>query len=501
MSTPLHQRLYLRIWLAVVVTIAVVTLVAGWLGSQEAERERSQRPGREITIKSSSGEVLGQTRARPNVVPGQGAEFQVAMNDGSTLVVQFSRPPRPPGSAEGDVRPGMGGMGGRPSPPPRLPFNFAWMMALLAVAVALGTYPIVRRLTKRLETVQLGVERWGAGDLSTRLPEDGQDEVAFLARRFNHSAERIETLLGTQKALVASQQVLLASQKTLLANASHELRSPLTRIRMGLELMQDMAPTLAASRTALPPEGANFPRGGPSENYAPTPAASRTALPPEGANFPRGGPSENYAPTLAASRSALLHEINRNISELDQLIEEILLASRLDAQEADMGTVEAVDLLGLTAEEAARFEADLDVSLGTGATHGALQGTAELSVQGVAKLLRRALRNLLENARRHGAGNISVRLARLGDVAEITVCDNGPGVPEAYRARIFDAFFRLPGASERDGGVGLGLALVKSIATRHGGNVRVDNRAGGGASFTLTLPIRAHAEGPSASGA
>ncbi len=474
MSTPLHQRLYLRIWLAVVVTIAVVTLVAGWLGSQEAERERSQRPGREITIKSSSGEVLGQTRARPNVVPGQGAEFQVAMNDGSTLVVQFSRPPRPPGSAEGDVRPGMGGMGGRPSPPPRLPFNFAWMMALLAVAVALGTYPIVRRLTKRLETVQLGVERWGAGDLSTRLPEDGQDEVAFLARRFNHSAERIETLLGTQKALVASQQVLLASQKTLLANASHELRSPLTRIRMGLELMQDVAPTLAASRTALPPEGANF---------------------------PRGGPSENYAPTLVASRSALLHEINRNISELDQLIEEILLASRLDAQEADMGTVEAVDLLGLTAEEAARFEADLDVSLGTGATHGALQGTAELSVQGVAKLLRRALRNLLENARRHGAGNISVRLARLGDVAEITVCDNGPGVPEAYRARIFDAFFRLPGASERDGGVGLGLALVKSIATRHGGNVRVDNRAGGGASFTLTLPIRAHAEGPSASGA
>ncbi len=474
MSTPLHQRLYLRIWLAVVVTIAVVTLVAGWLGSQEAERERSQRPGREITIKSSSGEVLGQTRARPNVVPGQGAEFQVAMNDGSTLVVQFSRPPRPPGSAEGDVRPGMGGMGGRPTPPPRLPFNFAWMMALLAVAVALGTYPIVRRLTKRLETVQLGVERWGAGDLSTRLPEDGQDEVAFLARRFNHSAERIETLLGTQKALVASQQVLLASQKTLLANASHELRSPLTRIRMGLELMQDMAPTLVASRTALPPEGANF---------------------------PRGGPSENYAPTLVASRSALLHEINRNISELDQLIEEILLASRLDAQEADMGTVEAVDLLGLTAEEAARFEADLDVSLATGAAHGALQDTAELSVQGVARLLRRALRNLLENARRHGAGNISVRLTRLGDVAEITVSDNGPGVPEAYRARIFDAFFRLPGASERDGGVGLGLALVKSIATRHGGSVRVDNRAGGGASFTLTLPIRAHAEGPSASGA
>ena len=452
MSTPLHQRLYLRIWLAVVVTIAVVTLVAGWLGSQEAERERAQRPGREITIKNSSGEVLGQTRARPNVVPGQGAEFQVAMNDGSTLVVQFSRPPRPPGAAEGErgagvgMGGGMGGslggggrgmIGGRPAPAPRLPFDFAWMMALLAVAVALGTYPIVRRLTKRLEAVQVGVERWGAGDLSTRLPENGQDEVAFLAKRFNHSAERIESLLDEQKALVAAQQVLLASQRTLLANASHELRSPLTRIRMGLELIKDVGPTPVASRTPL------------------------------------------------------LLEINRNITELDQLIEEILLASRLDAKEADMGTVEAVDLLGLTAEESARFEADLEVSLGA----NAMPGDAELTVQGVAKLLRRALRNLLENARRHGAGHISVQLARAGDVAQIIVSDNGPGVPEAYRARIFDAFFRLPGASERDGGVGLGLALVKSIVERHGGSVRVENRPDGGASFTLELPLGASLAG------
>ena len=439
---PLHQRLYLRIWLAVVLAVVVLTLVAGWLGRQEAERERAQRPGREITIRNPAGEVLGQARARPNILPGQGAEFQVAMKDGSVLLVQFSRPLRP-GSGAGAGGPEGSGAGMR-SQQTRLPFDFAWMLAILAVAVAIGAYPIVRRLTKRLELVQQGVERWGQGDLSTRLSEDGKDEVAFLAQRFNHSAEQIETLLEAQKALVASQQVLLASQKSLLANASHELRSPLTRIRMGLELME-AAPASPGSLTASP----------------------------------------------AAPRANWLAEINRNISELDQLIEEILLASRLDTKEADMGTVEAVDLVGLVAEECARVDADLAVNLPSPAAGSGAGGPAptELVVQGVSKLLRRALRNLLENARRHGAGSTSVALDHSAGMAVIRVSDNGPGVPEAYQARIFEAFFRLPGASERDGGVGLGLALVKSIAARHGGNVACANRPGGGACFTLRLPM------------
>ena len=452
MSTPFHQRLYLRIWLAVVAAVAVLTLVAGWLSRMEAERERAQRPGREIVVRNQAGEIIGQDRIRPNRVPGQGPEFRIAMRDGTTLFIQLPRPVRPPGPA------GPGAAGA----PQRLPFSFAWLLGLVGLAVAVGTYPIVRRLTKRLETVQQGVERWGAGDLSTRLSEQGSDEVAFLATRFNHAAQRIETLLTTQKALVASQKSLLESQKSLLANASHELRSPLTRIRMGLELM---APTLAASRAALPPEGANSPWGGPAENLAPAFA------------------TPGHAPVLV--------EINRNISELDQLIDEILLASRLDAQEADLGTVEAVDLVGLAAEECARVDADLEVQLGTKAPSDGNenQATTELVVRGVSKLLRRALRNLLENARRHGAGSTCVTLERSGDTAVISVMDNGPGIPEAHKERIFEAFFRLPGASERDGGVGLGLALVKSIAERHGGSVRCGNRPGGGACFTLRLPV------------
>jgi len=234
------------------------------------------------------------------------------------------------------------------------------------------------------------VERWGNGDLSARMPAGGDDEVGFLAQRFNRAAEQIQALMTTREAL-------LASQKSLLANASHELRSPLTRIRMGLELMGN-------------------------------------------------------SPGAAAK-----DEISRNIAELDQLIDEILLASRLDAQEADMGTVEPVDLVGLCAEECARSRATLDVDV------------AAVLVPGVAKLLRRAVRNLLENAHRHADGEVTVVLRQDGSHAVLQVNDSGPGVPAALAERIFEPFYRLPGASERDGGVGLGLALVKSIAQRHGG--------------------------------
>ena len=121
-------------------------------------------------------------------------------------------------------------------------------------------------------------------------------------------------------------------------------------------------------------------------------------------------------------------------------------------------------------------------------------GSGDIIVPGVAKLLRRAVRNLLENAARHGsAGQVSAGLSLADGHAELHVDDRGPGVPEAQRERIFEPFYRLPGASERDGGVGLGLALVRSIAERHGGSAQCDNCPGGGARFTLRLPTARHA--------
>jgi len=390
--TPWRARfrvpLYLRIWLAVLLAVTVLTLAFGWLWRVNAEN----LPPREVIIRNEGGDVLGQTRTRPTRDPLQGTEFQVPMNDGSTVVVQF--PPRPRSPGEALSRPWWG----------RGPGGFLWILGIMALAVAIGSYPIIRRLTQRLDDLRQGVERWGEGDLSTRIKESGTDELAFLAERFNHAAERVETLLE--------------SHKSLLANASHELRSPLARIRMGLELME-----------------------------------------------PQTSP-------------AFQDEIRRNIAELDQLIDEILLASRLDAKETDIGTVESVDLTGLAAEECARAGAELVPS----------NEERPLVVPGVVKLLRRAMRNLLENARRYSDGPVTVELTREGSDAVVRVRDRGPGVPPSERERIFEPFYRLAGASERFGGVGLGLALVRSITQRHQGSVHCEDQQGGGACFVLRVP-------------
>ncbi|AVS65059.1 HAMP domain-containing sensor histidine kinase [Paracidovorax avenae] len=411
MSNPFSRRLYLRIWLAVVGGMAVLTLAVGWawrIASEQNALSQPAPPPREVVLLDASGQTILRGLAI-RVPPPAGAppgklEFSVEGEDGQLPhTLQFSPRVHPPGG-ERDRRGGPeAAFWTRP------PFGFLWMLGIVGIAVAVGVFPIIRRLLKRLENLQRGVQRFGEGDLSARVPEHGQDEVADLARQFNAAAARVETLVK--------------SHKSLLANASHELRSPLTRIRMGLELMQGSTPS-----------------------------------------------------------PAFRSEILRNIAELDQLVDEILLASRLDAREADMGTVETVDLMGLAAEECVRVDAELQAADGTAAD--------ALEVRGIAKLLRRALRNLLENARRYSQGDITVTLRSTATQVEVSVCDQGPGVPPAQRERIFEPFYRLPGASERSGGVGLGLSLVRSIAERHDGSVYCTDRPDGaeGACFVLRLP-------------
>jgi signal transduction histidine kinase len=285
--------------------------------------------------------------------------------------------------------------------------HWRWLAALLAIALAVGVaaYPIVRHLTRRLERLQQGVAAFGGGDLSARVNVSGRDEIAGLAETFNASAARIEQLLNAHKAL--------------LANASHELRSPLSRLRMAVE--------------SLGAEG----------------------------------------------QPATREEIARNIAELDALVEEILLASRLQADASQGMTLESVDLVGLLAEECAPYGADLSVTAG-----------AVPTLHGDARLLRRLFRNLLENAARYGGAEPpTVTVSQQGGQAQADVCDRGPGVPEAERERIFEPFHRLRNVPESAGGAGLGLALVRQIAERHGGGVRCLPREGGGACFRVTLPV------------
>ncbi len=422
------ERLYVRIWLAVVLAVAVLTLLVGY-----AWRMTVEPPLRVVVVRNAAGEVIGTGKVRFGRAPGAsgwhvGEAPPGAAAPGVTATASASEENNGDDDTVDSQPRGQFGAGPEaivrmldgqtmhlhmpraPNANWRAPFGFFWTLGLVAIAVALAIYPIVRRLTRRLESLQRDVERWGNGDLSVRMPLAGDDEVGFLAKRFNHAAEQIQTLMQ-------SREDLLASQKSLLANASHELRSPLTRIRMGLELM--------------------------------------------------GG----------APGSAAKEEISRNIAELDQLVGEILLASRLEAKEADLGTVEEVDLVGICAEECARVHASLDVEV------------ASVTVPGVSKLLRRAVRNLLENAKRYGGDDINASIRQTPTDAVLQVNDRGPGVPEELSERIFEPFYRLPGASEREGGVGLGLSLVKQIALRHRGSVRCTNREGGGACFELRLPL------------
>jgi signal transduction histidine kinase len=284
-------------------------------------------------------------------------------------------------------------------------------LLLLFVAVAIGAWPVANRLTRRLKALRQGVETFGSGQLQHRVEVEGRDEVAALAESFNQAAQRIEDLIS--------------AHRNLLANASHELRSPLARLKMAVSMMAE-----------LPPE--------------------------------RG--------------EALRDEINQDIRELDALVEEVLLASRLDAKsELDL---QPVDLVGLAAEEAQRVGAVLDIDQ-------AVSGQAFPLNE---RLVRRAVRNLLENAKRYGGDAepilLSVGMASSPGHLEVSVSDRGPGVPLDQRERIFEPFYRLPGHAEHAGGVGLGLSLVRQIAQRHGGQVRCEAREGGGSRFVISFGVR-----------
>jgi len=446
------RSLYLRIWLTVVVSLALFAGVSGWLVQRHLEQQRtlfetaardrveawadllqqslpgadapreaqaaalrewSQRLRLPMALDDAAGQRIGAAESflrREAENPGFAARVQaIRLDDGRTLHVVRPSGLRGAGLRPGGPPDGAGALAGALRPawllPRALPdgVGLALLLAVLFLAVAAGAYPVVRRLTRRLEALKQGVEAFGAGALSQRVAEDGRDEVAAVAGSFNRAATRIEALLR--------------SHQSLLANASHELRSPLARLKMALAMLDEATP---------------------------------------------------------AERPRLKQEIETNIAELDAIVEEVLLASRLDAGAA-FEPRDSVDLLGLAAEEAARVSA-------------AASGEP-LRTQGDERLLRRALRNLLENARRYGGSEVEVQVRRNGGQAELAVNDRGPGVPEPFRERIFEAFFRLPGHAERAGGVGLGLALVRQIAERHGGRVRCEPREGGGSSFVLALPL------------
>jgi len=178
MRKPLGMRLHTRLWLASVLAFAIFTLLVSWV-----VRQTTEPPLRAVIVRDPQGEVIGsgQARYRPaDVLPdevrapipglehvpygkfGPGPEFIAQMDDGQILHIHMPRAAR--------------------SFWTRPPNGFLWSLSLVTLAMALATYPITRRLTRRLQALQQGVHAWGQGNLAVRVPEQGQDEVAFLAR-------------------------------------------------------------------------------------------------------------------------------------------------------------------------------------------------------------------------------------------------------------------------------------------------------------------------------
>jgi signal transduction histidine kinase len=314
--------------------------------------------------------------------------------------------------------------------PPSLLRPLLFVAVVLAVA-AVATRPLARRLSRPLERLTDAARRLGGGDLGARAPavaggrrwwrrrEAPADELAELTRAFNDMAERVERLVR--------------GQKELLANVSHELRSPLARLRLALALL------------------------------------------------PREGGAE-----------ARIAEAERDLAELERLIDDVLATARLEATglPTRLGEVDVRTLLdGL----AARAHDDPVVA---GRAVRVAPGPP-LTLVADEALLRRALWNLVENAAKYGMPPITLAAARAGDRVALSVTDEGPGIPPPARAQVLEPFHRLdtartPGGAG-PGGVGLGLTFARRVAEVHGGSIAVgatsveDGRERG-CRVTLSLP-------------
>jgi signal transduction histidine kinase len=224
-------------------------------------------------------------------------------------------------------------------------------------------------------------------------------------------------------------QGLLESQKNLLHSVSHELRTPIARLEFALELLAD-----------------------------------------------RVGAREHGDPALLKRIAAM----EGDLAELNALVNELLSMSKLDsASEPQRALFEVEPVLRECADGLHPRPATLHCELGPKLG----------SVDGDRRLLARAVGNLLRNAQKYAAHTVALSARRAGGLLEIVIDDDGPGIPEDDRERIFEPFYRLDRSRDRaTGGFGLGLSIARKAVRLHGGTLRVEGSPLGGARFVISLP-------------
>ena len=301
-----------------------------------------------------------------------------------------------------------------------LPGISLMILCIALVVSAFASWWLARHLSAPIRRIQAGARALAGENLDVRVSaglEDRKDELAVLARDFDAMANQLRANRG--------------ALTRLLRDISHELRSPLARMRLAIGLARQ--------------------------------------------------------PTADPSRQ--LERMEREIERLDGLISQVLKLARLSGTDAPFEReIFDVDEMIEEVVRDANFE-----GAAKGCTVRTL-GAAKSSVNGSRELLRSAIENVLRNAVRYSpqGARVDVAVERSEAGLTVSVRDQGPGVPEGEVERIFEPFYRVAESRDRDsGGEGIGLAITSRVMKAHGGSARADNRAGGGFEVRLSLPLAA----------
>ena len=429
-------HLYRRIYLHGVVLLALVALALGvagaLLGRGVVWRGHPERLASHVaSLLPASNDAAAVAPDVRRLGRELGVELAVYREDGSLLGAAGPRtlPALPPEElrrlgAAGvlhshfvvSVEAGMGRYLRLALRPPEGAFPGRALGALLLVVLvlAVGSLPLARGIARPLESLGQTARRLGEGDLTVRSGIRRGDEIGALARAFDEMADRL--------------QRLLEGQRELLASASHELRTPMARMRVSLGL-------------AAEAEGERA--------------------------------------------RAYLDEIDSDLGELERLVQDVLTAARLEATGATPVTRARLDpgeLLREAVHRLSRLDPARRLEL-------SLEGPLP-ALTGDPNLLGRVLDNVLDNARMYSDASEPIALVarRAQDQIEIEVRDRGIGIDPADHKHLFTPFFRTDRSRARHtGGVGLGLALSKKIVESHGGRLWLESRPGEGTTVQVWL--------------
>lgn len=287
------------------------------------------------------------------------------------------------------------------SAPPRGRFWAAsGMLACIIIVIAGISLILLRRITGPMRQLSEAAEKLGRGETVEPLPETGPREARATIRAFNQMQERLTRFMN--------------DRTQMLAATSHDLRTPLTSLRLRAELVED----------------------------------------------------EELKTKMLAT-----------LDEMQKMVEAMLAFAREDSAREETRDVDLNSLIQSITDEL--VDQGLAAKFDTGAKH---------VIRARPFTLTRAIRNIIENAARHGGGAM-VRVEQGDAEISIIVDDNGPGIPETHIDDVFDPFMRVDDARNQDsGGMGLGLGIARTIVRGHGGDIMLCNRPGGGLRATISVP-------------